>query len=110
MALKRIIHIIIFILVALGVQAQETATVSGTLKDVKGNPIENANISIVGVANGNQSDKNGKFSIKIPANQDVKVGVSYIGYPNTIKTFNLSPNENADFSPVMKEKTTNSPL
>ncbi|PCI94144.1 MAG: TonB-dependent receptor [Flavobacteriales bacterium] len=109
MALKNIIHIIIFILVSVGVQAQETATVSGVLKDAKGNPLEGANIAIVGVAKVSKSDKNGNFSIKIPANKDIQLGISYIGFSTIIKTFNLSPNEKADFSPSLKNRTTNIP-
>ncbi len=109
MALKRIIHIIIFILISGGVYAQQTATVSGTLKNKKGEALENANIVIVGESEVRKSDKNGKFSIKIPANQDVKIGISYIGFLNKIKTFNLSPNETANFSPVMKQTSANIP-
>jgi hypothetical protein len=89
----------------LGVNAQ-TATITGVLQNSKGEPLENANIAIVGETIGTQSDKNGSFSLTIPANKDVKVGVSFIGYKTTIKTFNLKPNEKIEFSPKMISTAT----
>ncbi|MDF1673426.1 MAG: TonB-dependent receptor [Vicingaceae bacterium] len=105
MELKRIVYIIILFTLALGVSAQ-TATISGVLKNSNGESLENANIAIVGETIGTQSDKNGKFTLTIPANKDVKVGVSFIGYNTTIKTFNLKPNEKVDFSPKMTSTST----
>jgi len=106
-ALSKILYIIILIFVTVGVSAQKTATVSGTLKNLKGEVLENANIAIVGVAGGTKSDKKGDFSITIPANQDIQLGITYIGYPDIIKTFNLSPGQKADFSPQMKQTAEN---
>ncbi|MBL4593214.1 MAG: carboxypeptidase-like regulatory domain-containing protein [Flavobacteriales bacterium] len=104
MTLNKILYIIILMFAASGVYAQETATISGTLTNNKGEALESANIAIVGVANsGTISGKNGKFSIKIPANQDVQIGITYVGYPDIIKTFNLSKGEKIEFSPVMKQ-------
>jgi hypothetical protein len=90
--------------VTVGLYGQETATVTGTLKNKKGEALENANIAIVGVAGtGTNSDANGKFTIVIPANQDIKLGVTYIGYADFIKTFNLKPGETVNHSPKMNK-------
>ena len=86
--------------------AQETATIFGTLKNKKGEAMENANIAIVGEPGGTKSDKNGNFSLVIPANQDVEVGISYIGYEAVIKTFHLAPGEKAEYSPSMTSNIT----
>ena len=106
MTLNRILYIIIPLFLSLGVFAQEKATVTGTLKTAKGDALENAYITIVGVANGTKSDKNGKFTLKIPSNQDVEIGITYIGLKTQIKAFNLKPGESADFSPKMAESIT----
>ncbi|MDG1475579.1 MAG: carboxypeptidase-like regulatory domain-containing protein [Vicingaceae bacterium] len=93
-------------LFSLGIYAQETATVSGTLKNEKGEALENANIAIVGVAGGTKTDRKGKFSLNIPANQPVKLGITYIGFTTVIKTFNLQPNQSVEYSPKMKASAT----
>ncbi len=109
MILKKILHIVIFIFVTVGAYAQQTATVSGTLKNSKGVALENANISIVGVSSGTKSDRNGKFNLIIPANVDVKIGITYIGFTTILKTFNLKPNEQNNFSPTLENNATNIP-
>ena len=93
-------------LFSIGIYAQETATVSGTLKNEKGEALENANIAIVGVAGGTKTDRKGKFSLNIPANQPVKLGITYIGFTTVIKTFNLKPNQKVEYSPKMKASAT----
>jgi hypothetical protein len=105
-ALNKIIYILILLLTPFGLLAQESATVTGVLKNTKGEPLENANIAIVGKAGGTQSDKNGKFTLKIPANQNVQVGISYIGYPDVIKSVNLKPGETFNLSPKMQQSAT----
>jgi hypothetical protein len=107
--LKRILHIVILIFVTVGAYAQQTATVSGTLKNSKGVALENANVSIVGVSIGTKSDRNGKFNLIIPANEAVKIGITYIGFTTILKTFNLKPNEQKNFSPTLKDNATNIP-
>jgi len=91
---------------SLGIYAQETATISGTLKNEQGEALENANIAIVGVAGGTKTDRKGKFSLSIPANQPVKLGITYIGFTTVIKTFNLKPNQSVEYSPKMKASAT----
>ncbi|MDB4534220.1 carboxypeptidase-like regulatory domain-containing protein [Vicingaceae bacterium] len=109
MTLKRIIHIIILLLISVGAYAQETATISGTLKNSKGIALENANITIVGVSGGTKSDRNGRFNLIIPANKDIQIGISYIGFSTILETFNLKPNERVEFSPALKNDATNIP-
>ncbi|MBL4670475.1 MAG: TonB-dependent receptor [Flavobacteriales bacterium] len=103
--MNKALYIIILMFLSIGSYAQK-ATVSGFLIDSKGKALENANIAILG-ASGTKSDKNGKFSIQIPANQDIQIGITYIGYSTIIKTFNLKPNETASFSLKMKQKSHN---
>ncbi len=94
------------LLVQVGVYAQETATITGNLKNKKGEAIENANIVIVGHPGGTKSDVNGNFSITVPANKDIQVGITYIGFATVIQSFNLKPNEKAEFNPKMEKSIT----
>ncbi len=107
MDFKNIVYTIIFLLLCLGLNAQQTATVSGVIKDNKGEALENANVAIIGSTTGTKTDQAGRFFLKIPANQNIQVGISYLGYGTQIKTFNLSPGEKADFSPKMVAEAQN---
>jgi len=86
----------------MSVVAQETAVVSGTLKDKNGKAIEGASIAIIGKAGGTFTEKNGYYSISIPANTDVEIGITYVGYYSQKQTFNLPPNSTKEYSPKMK--------
>ena len=59
---KKIFHTLLFLIPALAVNAQESATIFGTLKNAKGLALQDANITIVGVAGGTKSGKDGKFT------------------------------------------------
>ena len=104
--LNKILYTIILMLFSIGIYAQETATISGTLKADNGEALENANIAIVGVAGGTKTDRKGKYSLKIPANQSVQLGITYIGFTTIIKLFNLKPNEKVNYSPQLKASAT----
>lgn len=92
---------------SVGAYAQERATVSGIIKNAKGEALENANVAIVGVAgSGTNTDKNGKFSISIPANKDVQLGITYIGFSTILKTFNLKPNQKISYNPKLTKSVT----
>lgn len=53
--------------------------ISGTITDIKGEPIIGANIVVKGTTSGIISDINGNFSILVP-DQQSKLLISYIGY------------------------------
>ncbi|MCB0402712.1 MAG: TonB-dependent receptor, partial [Flavobacteriales bacterium] len=107
MAFNKFIYICIFLLTGFSLSAQQTATVKGILKNNKGEALENANIAIIGTTTGTKSDNTGRFSLKIPANEDVQIGISYLGYTTQTKVFNLSPGATADFSPKMMNSVQN---
>ena len=46
----------------------QTGTIKGNIKDISGNPVSNANISLEATSYGNTSDEHGNYHIrKIPA-------------------------------------------
>lgn len=77
----------------LAVDQQLKRTISGTIKDEKGEPIVGANVVEKGTTNGTITDMNGKFSISVE--KRATLNVSYIGYlPQNIlvgekKEFNI---------------------
>ena len=58
---------------------QQTVTVSGVVKDKKGEPIIGANIMEKGTTNGTITDFDGKYTLKVKNAKSILV-VSYIGY------------------------------
>ena len=60
------------------VSQQTTMTVSGIVRDEKGEPVTGANVVEQGSTNGMSTDVDGRFSIRIPS--DAVLEVSFIGY------------------------------
>jgi hypothetical protein len=106
---RKAIYILFFILFSAVLSAQETATISGILKDKEGIAIEGANIAIIGETGGTTSDKDGKYTLTIPANKEITIGITFVGYSNFKKTVNLSPNENLVLNPILNKTITNIP-
>lgn len=78
----------------------QTATIRGILLDENQTPVPGANISYSN--NGEVTNDNGFFIIEIPANQEVTVTFSYVGFKDITQTFNLLPNADIEFHPVFK--------
>ena len=64
-------------------------TVSGTVKDSKGNPIPGVNVRLKNTTTGTATDVDGKFSLNLPDNSGVLV-FSFLGYETQEATVNGS--------------------
>lgn len=73
--------------------AQNTATVNGKLTDEDGEGIGFANVAIIGFSGGASTDSIGGYTIKIPANTDIKLSFSHIQYESQTFELNLKPGE-----------------
>ena len=69
----------------------QTAVVFGRLTDSIQNPIESANIAVPGTPFGTTSDKDGFFSLTVPANQNLRISASILGY--SVKSFDIKLTE-----------------
>ncbi len=88
-------------------QAQSpNATLNGSVS-VLSEPLQGAFIKVNSLAKGTQSDANGKFSLKLPADIDLLVEVSYLGMKNLRYKVRLKPGEirqlNAELEEELKE-------
>lgn len=77
----------LFLCCALLLSAQNTATVSGTIRDAQnGETLIGATVEAVGLGKGNISNEYGFFSFTLPEGADsVSLRFSYIGYQTTIR-------------------------
>ena len=63
---------------------QQNSKVKGTVKDVHGEPVIGANVTVVGTSSGSITDMDGNFSVD--AVPGAKIKVSFIGYKDQIVT------------------------
>lgn len=71
----------------------QVAVVEGRVTDTLGKPVDLANIAILGGKTGATTDKNGEFIMKVPANKDIVIGVSFIGFAEKQIPLKLSEGE-----------------
>lgn len=79
MPTKANILLIFVLLTSLALRAQ-TAWVEGNVTDSTNRPVDLANVAILGEKKGTTTDKKGWFRIEVPANKEVTLAVSFIGY------------------------------
>ncbi len=77
----------------------QNGTLTGLILNEDNFPLEDVNIKINN--DGTKTDKNGFFSIKIPANTDIKIVFTHISHKPITATFNLKNGETYVFNPVM---------
>jgi hypothetical protein len=107
--LHRLSLFIIFpaiVLLSLNAKAQGTAKLTGKISDTQGNPLEFVNIAIAGSAGGAATDAKGNFELAIPANKEVSVTITSIGYSKETITLRLAPGEKRTIARSLRESTT----
>ncbi|MEP6677173.1 MAG: carboxypeptidase regulatory-like domain-containing protein, partial [Ferruginibacter sp.] len=78
---KLVLSLLVILFSAAFANAQ-TGTISGTVKDVNGNPLAGASVTIEGQSKGTTTDASGNYSLKIAAGNYVVV-ISYVGQTPT---------------------------
>ena len=91
-----------FLLIPLCIFSQ-TATIKGVILDDTNTPISNVNIKASAV--GTQTNENGFYLLKIPANQEVTIEFTHISHKKIVATFNLKNGEELEFNPVLNTST-----
>ncbi|MFN2262579.1 MAG: carboxypeptidase-like regulatory domain-containing protein, partial [Psychroflexus sp.] len=91
-----------FLLVCLSLTLSyaQTASIRGIIFDEEQNPLAFANITTE--SSGTTSNENGFYELRIPANQKVKVTISYTGFKSIQATIQLSVNQSRELNFVMK--------
>lgn len=60
--------------------AQQTAVLYGKVTDDLGSPLEMVNVYITGTQTGAATDKEGKYNLTVPANQQFSLDFSFVGF------------------------------
>lgn len=74
------LFLIAVLVVSFSGYAQNTTTISGTILNTKGEPIELVNIGVLGTTIGTSTDSKGYFSIEVAKNDTLIIKVSHIAY------------------------------
>ena len=91
---------------AISLQAQNTATVFGTVRDgLTDSPLELVTVYIDGTTKSVSSDVDGVYSIKIPAKETVEIVYTFVGYKPAYATIDPMPigsrrQVSVDLSPI----------
>ena len=99
-AIKFLSVFVLFVL-SLNLSAQ-TARIKGVILDKNSEPVENVNVSYLNMAT--QTNKNGFYDLKIPANRKITLVFTHISLKKISISFVLSANENKEFNPVMSDQ------
>ncbi|WGK66367.1 TonB-dependent receptor [Croceiramulus getboli] len=78
----------------------QTAVIKGVVFDNDQNPIGNVNVSSGSL--GTQTNSNGFYLLEIPANQQVTITFSHIGFGRVSTTLTLADQESFEFNPVLQ--------
>jgi len=92
---------LIFFFLLIGSTWAQNATIKGVILDENNIPIPQVNVTIRD-GNGTLTNFDGYYLLEIPSNEDVVVVFSHIAHQNAQQTFNLDPNQDLEFNPVMK--------
>ena len=98
---NQLVSVFFFYLCSLSLSAQ-TARIKGVILDKNNQPVENVNVSYSNI--GTQSNKNGFYNLKVPANQNVTVVFTHVSLKKITIIFYLDSNEEKEFNPVMSDQ------
>ena len=68
------------LIMSYGVDAQQSAMITGKVTDEKGQAVELVNVSISGYPGGTTTAADGSYSLQIPAAREVRILFSFIGF------------------------------
>jgi hypothetical protein len=98
---KQRIPLVFFFFITLIITAQ-TARIKGVVLDKNNRPVENVNVSYSSI--GTQTNKNGFYDLKVPANQNITIIFTHISLKKITIIFSLDSNEQKEFNPVMSDQ------
>jgi hypothetical protein len=97
--------LLLYILLVPEIRAQQ-GVVFGTVIGSDNLPLQFVNIAIKGTTTGASTDKNGRFELSVPANQDLVILFSFIGYAADSALVNLEQNERRELQRTLQLSST----
>lgn len=101
-----IIIFFVLLLSSKSIHAQELGEVHGLITDQSGLPLPLVNISISTQSGGTISNVDGRYSLKIPANKEVIIGYSFMGFNTSRVKIIVKPGEKRLLNRQLTESST----
>jgi len=89
----RMLLLSVVLLVATAVRGQDTGSLTGIVRDSIGEPVEFANLSLLGTRDGTMTNPDGSYEMRIPAGRSYTVVISCVGYRTKQFAVRLDPGE-----------------
>ena len=106
--------LVLLLCFSLAVQAQsnlenigKTAIVKGKVMDQNNNPLEGATVSIKDNSGGTKTNANGEYNLIVPAERNIQIVFSYIGYQHKIVSKRFTTGESFNMSITLQPKGIN---
>ena len=87
----------------------QTAKVEGFVKDSLQRAVELANVAIIGERGGTTTNKNGYYSLDVPANKEIVLAVSFIGFADKHYKLTVTEGRTTKLDVVLKSISTDLP-
>jgi hypothetical protein len=84
--------------------SQDKATISGIVKDNDGNYLTSTSVSVKGLSLASITNDRGQYNLLVPANEDVIIIFSCVGYKDSEDTINLTSNQIFTLEKVLELK------
>jgi hypothetical protein len=94
---------IIFCCMPILAHTQETAFIKGKVTDKNQVPVFPTSVSVPGTPYGTVTDENGRFELEIPANEDLTISISHLGFEQVHLRFRLLPGQTHEVQQVLTE-------
>ncbi len=92
--------LLIIFLVTTATSLAQTATIRGIVVDDRNTPFPGVSVSYG--TDGTTTNDNGFYILEIPSGEEVTINFTYVGFKKISQPFNLSPNAEVEFNPVLK--------
>jgi hypothetical protein len=97
---------IIFILLTFRAAYGQQGTITGIVRGNENQPLQFVNIAVKGTAAGATTAKDGRFELTVPANKEVVILFSFIGYETDSLPIRLNENERRTLDHTLQSGST----
>lgn len=77
---NRLLLFSLLLIIATAVKGQDTGVLTGSVRDSIGDPVDLANVTLLGTQVGTMTNLDGSFELKVPAGRSYTVVISCVGY------------------------------
>lgn len=98
---KKLAFLLFLSLISIASFAQQ-AVINGLVKDDQNKPVDHATVAVEGTDIGTVTNNKGYYTLQVPADKNVRVAITFIGYETQHKNLHLNAGENRTLDIVLK--------